>query len=327
VISEIDAFLDYLKFEKDASLKTIGSYNNDLIQLYKFLTGNIENPDDNNKSIDRTYYDIQVEVKNDDVEIKSIRKDDIIAFIEFCYDRGLKKTSISRKIATLKSFYKFLYNASIVPNNPTKKIQFPKGGKKIPKILYYNQIEKLFQFDLKSFIDYRDRTILEVFYSSGARVSEIASADMENIDLDNCTMKVHGKGSEDRMVFLTADTVRWIRKYKAQREKKFRNTEGPLFINNRGERITVRGIFHIIDKRYRESGLAGNISPHVLRHSFATELLNRGADIRAIQEMLGHKSISTTQIYTHTTKERIKKVYEEFHPHSSRNFKHKYKEP
>lgn len=323
MISEIDAFLDYLKFEKDASLKTIESYNNDLIQFYKFLTGNSEDPDDNNKSVDKTYYDIKVEVKNDDVEIKSISKDDIIAFIEFCYDRGLKKTSISRKIATLKSFYKFLYNASIVPNNPTKKIQFPKGGKKIPKILYYNQIEKLFQFDLKSFIDYRDRTILEVFYSSGARVSEIASAYMENIDLDNGTMKVHGKGSEDRMVFLTEDTVKWIRKYKAQREKKFRNTEGPLFINSRGERITVRGIFYIIDKRYRESGLAGNISPHVLRHSFATELLNRGADIRAIQEMLGHKNISTTQIYTHTTKERIKKVYEEFHPHSSRNFRNK----
>jgi integrase/recombinase XerC len=314
MIAQIDLFLDYLRIEKNAAGKTIESYNDDLIQLYKFLIG------DNDSFIDLRIYETNVKIENDDIDIKSIGKEDITAFIEFCYDKGLKKSSISRKIACFKSFFRYIYNENIIEKNPTKKISFPKRVRNIPKFLHYNQIETLFEFDISNFFDYRDRALLEVFYSSGARVSEIASADYENLNYDNGSLKVHGKGAVERMVFLTDNAITWLRKYLKQRIKEFGEVRGPLFINNKGKRITTRGIFYIIDKRYTASGLAGNISPHTLRHSFATELLNQGADIRAIQEMLGHKNISTTQIYTHTTKERLKKVYEEFHPHSSRNF-------
>ena len=314
MISEIDSFLEYLKFEKNSSPKTVDSYNDDLMQFYKFLTGNMGD------SIDLSRYDVNVKVENDDVDIKSIGKDDITAFIEFCYDNGLKRSSISRKIACLRSFFKHVYNENIIEKNPALKITFPKRERNIPKFLHINEIEALFEFELNDFFDYRDRALLEVFYSSGARVSEIASADCENFNTENGTLKVHGKRSTERMVFLTDNCIKWLNHYFKQRRKEFGEAEGPLFINNKGERITERGIFYIIDKRHTASGLAGSISPHTLRHSFATELLNQGADIRAIQEMLGHKNISTTQIYTHTTKERLKRVYEEFHPHSSKNY-------
>jgi site-specific recombinase XerD len=314
VITEIDSFLDYFKYEKNASPKTIDSYNDDLIQFYKFLT----DPKDSEKI---NIYEISVTVKNEDVDIKSIKKDDITAFIEFCFDRNLQKSSISRKIACLKSFFKFLYNSDVIAINPASRIHFPKLTKKIPKILYYNQIKELFEFDLKDFFDYRDRALLELFYSSGARVSEIAFANVENLDLAGNTLKVHGKGSEDRMVFLTDNSVKWMQSYFDERRKKFGESEGPLFVNNNGSRITARGILYIVKKRYRASGLPGSISPHTLRHSFATEMLNQGADIRSIQEMLGHKNISTTQIYTHTTKDRLRKIYDEFHPHSALNLK------
>ncbi|MFH0974721.1 MAG: tyrosine-type recombinase/integrase [Spirochaetota bacterium] len=314
MIAEIDGFLDYIKYEKNLSQKTVDSYNADLIQLLKFLMGDFDRPDESN------IYETDVKITGDDVDIKSIKRDDITAFIEYCYDRNLKKSSISRKIACIKSFFKYLYNTDIIAFNPVVTIRFPKREKKIPKILFYNQIDQLLNFDLNNFLDYRDRALLEAFYSSGARVSEIASADTGNLNSESGVLKVHGKGSQDRMVFLTENTVKWMRLYMAERKKKFGELNAPLFVNNKGNRITVRGIFYIIVRRYRQSGLAGSISPHTLRHSFATELLNQGADIRAIQEMLGHKNISTTQIYTHTTKEKLKRVYERFHPHSIRNY-------
>ncbi len=315
MIAEIDDFLDHIKFEKNSSPKTISSYNDDLMQLYRFLTGENDGPAGSG------FYEVGVKIiGDDDIDIRSIGRDDITAFIEYCYDRGLKKSSISRKIASIKSFFKYLYTEDIIGKNPAVKISFPKREKNVPKFLHYNQIETLFEFNVKNFFDYRDRALLEVFYSSGARVSEIASADCENLSVENCTLKVYGKGAVERIVFLTDNAVGWLKLYLKQRKKEFGEVKGPLFVNNKGDRITTRGIFYIIDKRYTASGLAGSISPHTLRHSFATELLNQGADIRAIQEMLGHKNISTTQIYTHTTKERLKRVYEEFHPHSSRNY-------
>jgi integrase/recombinase XerC len=231
----------------------------------------------------------------------------------------MKKTSISRKIACIRSFFKFLYNNDYISHNPAVKIHFPKKGKQIPKFLFFNQIEELMSFDIKGFIDYRDRALLELFYSSGARVSEVASADIKRLYLEGGTLKVMGKGGSERMVFLTEESISWMKKYLSKRKEKFGGIDEPLFVNNKGKRITVRGIFYIIVKRARQTGLLQSVSPHTLRHSFATELLNQGADIRAIQEMLGHKSLSTTQIYTHTTKERLKEVYDRFHPHSSRN--------
>ena len=314
MVNEIDQFLEYLECEKNSSVMTIKSYNDDLIQFYKFLMGR-----DIDRNRDFSQYSVDVIIKDDDVDISSIDQTSITAFIEYCYDRGMKKSSISRKIACFRSFFKFLYNNDFITLNPALKIHFPKKGRQIPKFLFYNQIEELMSFAVKGFLDTRDRALLEVFYSSGARVSEIASADMENLYLDGGSLKVLGKGGDERTVFLTGESVSWLKKYLMMRKQKFGSIDGPVFVNSRGKRITVRGIFYVIVKRARETGLLQSVSPHTLRHSFATELLNQGADIRAIQEMLGHKSLSTTQIYTHTTKERLREVYDAFHPHSSRN--------
>lgn len=308
-------FLDYLECEKGASVMTLKSYSDDLKQFHRFLldAGSVED------------YDITVQSSDDDVDVKSIRKDDITGFIEYCYDRGLKKTSISRKIACLKSFFKFLCNNDITDSNPAVNINFPRGTKKIPAFLYPEQIDALLDFELKDFIDYRDRAMLEVFYSTGARVSEIALADMTDLDIEKGMLRVCGKGSVERMVFLTDETLRFVKHYLKERSARFKEITEPFFINNKGARITVRGIFYIITKRATECGLIQKISPHTLRHSFATGLLKQGADIRAIQDMLGHKSISTTQVYTHTSRERLREVIEEFHPHSSRNYKNEKK--
>jgi len=313
MIDEIDSFCNYIIIEKNFSANTIESYYRDLLQFYRFLKGDVD------KEINLDFYDINIIIEDNDVLITSIDQNDIRGFIEYCYDKGLKKTSISRKIACLKSFFKFLYNNNLIKKNPSKDIYFPKTEKKIPNFLYYNQIERLSNFELKNFIDFRDMALLNIFYSTGARVSEIASADIKNLNITKGMLKVYGKGSIERIVFLTEETVKHTKIYFHERKKKFLEITDPLFINNRGGRITERGIFYIIKKRVRLSGLMGNISPHTLRHSFATELLNRGADIRAIQEMLGHKSISSTQRYTHTTKERLLKVYEKCHPHSNKN--------
>ena len=312
MIAEIDYFIRYLQSEKNSSVKTIESYNSDLQKFYGFLCGDFGN------SL-REKYEVRVKVENDDIPVSGICRNDITAFIEFSYDCGLKRSSIERKIASIKSFFNFLFRKGYLGENPAARIGYPKKESRLPKFLHLNQIESLLDFDLKGFIDFRDRAILEAFYSTGARVSELCLSDVADVDFDSCRLKVFGKGSEERIVFLTESTGSLIKRYLAERKKKFGSISDPLFVNNRGIRITTRGVYDIVVKRARAAGLIERVSPHTLRHSFATELLNQGADIRAVQEMLGHKHLSTTQVYTHTTKERLKKVFEKYHPHSGKS--------
>ncbi len=307
--AEIDIFMNYLRVEKNASDLTVKAYNGELVRFYRFLIGDYEGSSDN-------YYDTAAERIDDDIDISTITHGDITAFLEFRYDSGLKKSSIARLIACVKSFFKFLYNRDVIPANPAEGILFPRKERKLPKFLHLNQFETLLNFDIKNPADVRDRALLELFFSSGGRVSELASADIVDLDLEAGTLRVTGKGGGERMIFLTKGAASWMRRYLREREPGPGSPDRPLFLNSRGGRITVRGIFHIIDRRALQTGLYRKVSPHVLRHSFATELLNNGADIRAVQEMLGHKNISTTQVYTHTTKERLKKVYRDHHPHS-----------
>lgn len=311
MLAEIDHFMSYLEYEKNASPKTIEEYSRDLVRLCRFLLGDYEQ-----EQKPEHEYETTVSITDDDIPIGEIQKQDLVAFIEFSYDRGLSKRSIARRIASMKSFFRFLYNRDIIALNPAHTLTFPRLDKKIPRFLHANQFDRILEFEIKSFIDSRDRTMLEVFYSTGARVSELADADINDIDFDNGTLRVTGKGSKERIVFLTDESIKWIQKYFDERKNKFGALTQPLFVNNNGGRLTVRGISFILEGRARATGIIGRISPHVLRHSFATELLNRGADIRAVQEMLGHKNLSTTQIYTHTTKERLKRIYEQYHPHA-----------
>ncbi len=308
---EIDLFMQYLKYEKNRSDRTVDSYNSDLIQLYRFLAGDFgEHVFD--------LYDVPAARKGEDIDIATVTRTDLTAFIEFCYDGGNKKSSISRKIACIKTFFKFLHNRDIISVDPARTLLFPKREKMLPRFLRLNQIDELLDFPDDNFIGSRDRALLELFFSSGARVSEIAGASLKDLDLPGKRLKVMGKGNRERMVFLTEGAASSIKGYLTCRRKAFGEAEGPLFVNSRGERITPRGIFHVIDERARESGLFRKVSPHALRHSFATELLDRGADVRAVQELLGHKNISTTQIYTHTTREGLRRVYENSHPHAAR---------
>ncbi len=307
--AEIDQFMRYLGSEKNSSEKTLEAYGRDLRQFNRFLCG-----DPGPEVRDR--YEVRAAVVNDDVPIASIGGDDITAFIEYSYDCGLKRSSIERRIAALRSFFSFLFNKGYIEQNPAVKIGYPRKESRLPGFLHLNQIEELLDFKLETFIDFRDRAVLEAFYSTGARVAELCSADIADVDFSSKRLRVTGKGSEERIVFITDGAAALLRRYFAERKNKFGSLGDPLFVNNRGGRITVRGVYDIVVKRARAAGLLERVSPHTLRHSFATELLDRGADIRAVQEMLGHKHLSTTQVYTHTTKERLRKVFEKFHPHS-----------
>jgi len=312
MLVEIDQFMDYLKYERNASDKTVDAYNSDLIQFYRFLLGDFTDDGD-----DRYITDIIV--KDDDVDTGSIKKEHIKSYLGYIFDCGLKKSSIERKIASIKTFFKFLYNRGFLEKNPADRIVYPKKSKRLPRFLYFKEVEMILDFEPESFIDFRDKAILETFYSTGVRVGELASADLVKLDIDSGRLKVFGKGSQERFVFLNDDTCRALRLYLNKRKHSGKDVSGPLFVNNRGGRITERGIYDIIKKRVRAAGLLEKVSPHTFRHSFATEMLNQGADLRAVQEMLGHRSLSSTQIYTHTTKARLKNVYENAHPHSKKN--------
>lgn len=312
MITEIDRFMRYLHIEKNSSEKTLESYGSDLLQFQRFLRG------DYGPGL-RQQYGVEAPVHDGDVPVVSIGADDITAFIEFSYDTGLKRSSIERRIAAVKSFFTFMYNTGCIEKNPAAKITYPKKESRLPKFLHLNQIEAVLSFDCSNFFDYRDRAILETFYSTGARVAELCGADARDVDFRARRMRVTGKGRVERIVFLTESARVSILRYLDERRKKFRTMTDPLFVNNRGGRITPRGVYDIVRKRARAAGLTDRVSPHSLRHSFATELLDRGADIRAVQEMLGHRNLSTTQIYTHTTKERLRRVFERFHPHSGKS--------
>jgi integrase/recombinase XerC len=309
--AEIDQFLRYLSNEKNSSVKTCESYGRDLLQFYRFLCGDLgENL--------RERYGVRVQAQDDDIPTEGIAADDITGFIEFLYDRGFKRSSIERKIACLRSFFGFLGRRGFISADPSSRVGYPKKESRLPKFLHLNRINELMGFEPNSFIDFRDRAVLETFYSTGARVSELCLADMADLDMADGRLKVYGKGAEERIVFLTGGAVDSIRAYLADRRKKFGAVSDPLFVNSRGRRITVRGVYNIVAGRAKKAGLIERVSPHSLRHSFATELLNQGADIRAVQEMLGHKHLSTTQVYTHTTRERLRRVFEKYHPHSGK---------
>lgn len=307
---EIEHFITYLAIERNCSEKTLASYGSDLGQFYSFIMeheGRTDGP-----------YDVAARIHDSDVVISSVRKEDITSFIEFLYDSGLKRISIERKLAAIKSFFRFCTNRNYIEKNPSLKISYPMKETRLPRFLYLNQINRILDFPRESFLDYRDRAVLTALYSTGTRVSELSGADLVDLDLQAGRLKVMGKGSSERMVFLTPDAVQSIREYLRERRVMFREPEGPLFVNRLGTRISVRGIFNIVDRRVKNAGLIDKATPHTFRHSFATEMLNRGADIRAVQEMLGHKNLSTTQVYTHTTKKRLRAIYDRFHPHSGR---------
>lgn len=284
----INEFIDYLRFEKKYSENTIVSYQNDLKKALIFF-------------------------KND---FNNLTKKDIQNYI-----RQLSKqessASVSRSISTLKSLYKFLELNKYAKNNPLTTITNPKTPKKLPKVLSEEEVDKLLDINLKTDFDYRNKAMLELMYSSGLRVSELVNLKVNDIDLVNSSVRIFGKGSKERIIplndYATIALKNYILYYRTSLFKHGENNY--LFLNNHGNKMTRQGFFKILSKIAKEKNIKTEFSPHTLRHSFATHLLKHGADLRSIQELLGHSDISTTQIYTHITEERLQKNYEEFHPH------------
>lgn len=304
----IDGFLNYLKYEKNLSDNTIRAYSIDLRDFNSFLCGDFFN--DSNTDI----YELKAQSENGSVILGSVVKDDIKSYVGYMFDKGLSGASMERKIAAIRSFFKYLHANETLNSNPAENIIYPKKSKRLPRFFRLGEIDLILDFRRDSFIDYRDYALLELFYSTGCRVGELAGADLSNLDIDGLRLKVLGKGNEERLVFLTNETAIAMKEYLQKRQVKFENISEPLFVNNRGSRLTERGIFNIVVRRTKDAGLGGKAGPHTFRHSFATDMLNAGADIRAVQEMLGHKNLSTTQLYTHTTKKRLKEVYDRSHP-------------
>ncbi len=227
-----------------------------------------------------------------------------------------KKSSVGRKLAALKTFYKFLLREHIIAMNPAALLSLPKKDRTLPGFLNVDETFGLLGLpETDSVSGLRDRAILELFYASGLRVSELAGLDIGNIDLAIGYVRVIGKGRKERVVPVNAKALQAIQAYLTARTGFFRNDDGKaLFVNRRGARITRRGVGLIVRKYMVQSGINKHISPHSLRHTFATHLLDAGADLRLIQELLGHASISTTQVYTHTSMDRLMKVYDDAHP-------------
>mgnify|MGYP001578740835 FL=1 len=280
----IEKYIRYLEIEKNASEHTILNYKKDLEEFKKFLG----------------------EAKIESVSYLTLRK-----FLSTLKERGLKSRSISRKLSSLRSFFRFLNREGLLKSDPTSAISSPKLEKHLPIFLTEDEITRLVESpDTKELSGFRDRAILETFYSTGMRVSELIGLNQENIDFFGGVAKVMGKGRKERLTPIGDRALRAIREYLERRD----NSQPAVFLNKNGRRLTARGVRVILDRYVRILALRENISPHSLRHSFATHLLNRGADLRSVQELLGHANLSTTQIYTHLTTDRLKSVYDKAHP-------------
>ena len=287
-----DKFLTYLRIDKGYSENTISSYKNDLEKFLQF---------------------------NKDKSINNISNDDLKNYVKSLKQEKLNEKSISRNISCLKSFYKFLVIEKYVTNNPSDAVFIPKIKKSLPKILTEEEVLKLLDIKLNDSFDYRNKAMLELMYATGLRVSELVNLKLQDLDLNQDIVRTMGKGSKERIIPI-GDYAKeyleiYIYNYRGTMLKK--NINEYLFLNNHGKKMTRQGFFKIIKKIAKEKGIKTELSPHTLRHSFASHLLKYGADLRTIQELLGHSDISTTQIYTHITNEELKKNYENFHPHGN----------
>jgi len=284
----IDKFITYLKVEKNASPHTVTNYVIDLKAFGVFLGE------------------------------KDIGGIDHIALRKFLAEmraRNYSKRTIARKLASLRSFFRFLYREGLIKTNPITAISTPKLDKKLPVVLDVSRIAKLIQSPPDNTLaGLRDRAIMETLYSTGMRVSELVGLDQDDIDFISEVVKVLGKGSKERLIPIGRPAVDAIRRYIDGLSGSCVKDKDAVFLNNSGRRLTDRSVRRVIDKYIRLSSIAEHISPHSMRHSFATHLLDRGADLRSVQELLGHMNLSTTQIYTHVTMERLKSVYDKAHP-------------
>jgi len=289
----IDSFLDYLSVERGLAKNTIVAYREDLNIYLDFM------------------------IKRGIDALSKVSKNDIIEFMLFQKDAGISPVSISRRLAAIRMFHRFLARERVLKNDPTTLIDSPKLWKKVPDTLSLNEVEALIsQPDPRDFQGARDRAILETLYATGMRVSEATDLKVNNVNLDIGFLRCIGKGNKERVIPLGRKAIKSIKRYSEFSRPHFLKKKESefLFLNRSGKKISRQSIWKLIKQYAKEAKIKKPIKVHTLRHSFATHLLERGADLRSVQEMLGHSSISTTQIYTHIDKERLKTVHKMFHP-------------
>ena len=326
----IRKFLDYLKFEKRFSEHTAKCYGADLSQFSEFLIGTSDaghQPADEPISLAQhqagpaTAVATQATLKVDQL-LLSTQTDTVRTYLAFLNEKQYSKATIARKLATLRSFYKFLVKRTQVSSNPVVAVRTPKQEKKLPRFLEYEEVKKLLDTPpVNNWLGARDRAILETLYSTGIRVSELVALNMDDIDFLGEVVHVRGKGKKERIAPIGSSALQVIQHYMEFRNKRAQSNSNfdskVLFVNKHGRRLSTRSVRRKMDKYLKMAGLDPAISPHTLRHSFATHMLNNGADLRSVQELLGHQSLSTTQIYTHLTTKKLKEVYENAHPRNN----------
>jgi len=288
----IDTFLNYLSVERGLARNTIVSYRGDLNFYLDFLT--------------RRHIDA----------LSKTSKNEVVNFMFYQKDKGLAANSIARRLAAIKVFYRFLVRERILNSDPTSLIDSPKLWKKVPDTLSFNEVDALLnQPNLRDKQGIRDKAILETLYATGMRVSEAVNLKMDNLNLDVGFLRCIGKGNKERVIPLGKKAIVSLKRYLGfSRSKLLKKESEFLFLNRFGGKISRQSFWKLVKKYSKEARIKKPMRPHILRHSFATHLLERGADLRSVQEMLGHSNISTTQIYTHINKDRLKTIHKMFHP-------------
>ncbi|HJP28444.1 MAG TPA: site-specific tyrosine recombinase XerD [Dehalococcoidia bacterium] len=296
MITELETFLNFLAVERGMSDHTLAAYRNDISALVDFLA----------------------DEKSSRPDWDSVTEEDIRGFLSDLDDRGYAPSTKSRKIASAKSFFKFMKEERIIENNPLTEVRQPRAGQSLPKALTIEEVDRLLDVgsDKDSIEDVRDIAMVELMYAAGLRVSELVGLDLRDVDLDTGTVRTLGKGSKVRVIPIYDDAIESVASYITYSRPIHARSddENALFLNRRGGRLTRQAYWLRLNKLATKAGISSKITPHMLRHSFATHLLHGGASIRHVQELLGHSSIATTQIYTHLTNEHVRSEYAKAHP-------------
>ena len=294
----IRGYLRHLKLDQNCSPETVRAYASDLGEFAAFLEQEIGG--------------------GRDVDPRKVDRLAVRGFLGELYRRQVKRSTVARKLAALRSFFRYLKRQGKVSANPAKNVATPKQERRLPRQLSVDEMSHLLEMpDASTALGARDRAILELLYATGVRVSELTSSDFEDLDLNEGMLRVLGKGKKERMVPVGSKAIQALRKYLKRRhelEPRAGSGKEALFLNFRGTRLNVRSVRRILNHALESAAIVRKVSPHTLRHSFATHLLDAGADLRSIQELLGHASLSTTQKYTHVSTERLLKAYGKAHP-------------
>ena len=290
---EFNDYIDYIKYEKKLSEETIKNYKYDLKKYIEYIK------------------------ENNITDINKIKTKDIENYLKHL--RNLNSKTISRKITSINNFFIFLLKEKRIDHNPCEFIDRPKLNKTLPDTLSEKEVESLLNIPLNTIYDYRNKAMLEILYGCGLRISELVNLTTRDVDFENAIIRCIGKGSKERITPINDYVIYYLKEYLERRPLLIKKeTTDYLFLNNHGKKMTRQGFFKNLQKILKEKGITKYVSPHTLRHSFATHLLNGGADLRSVQILLGHSDISTTKIYTHISNEKVKKDYKNFHPRSNK---------